>query len=136
MSHLLIETRESGGYKNMSETIKWNELKPEERDALIAEKVMGWEPVTPYKVFQRYLWKREDAPGLTQGTPGFSQSMDAAWLVLKQAAQTVDKEDLTFELFGTTWGDLDAFSMLDMLCTWTPETICRASLKAIGIEVL
>ncbi len=64
--------------------------------------------------------------------------LNDAWQVLCRVAhlETADKEELTYALFGTTWGDLSTFQTIDILCAWTPETICRAALAAVGITDL
>src|SRR5258708_5793037 len=110
----------------MGEIIKWNELSPAERDRLVAEKVMGWQPVQCDEGIELTVYddgdawcprchQREHTSSFEHGIippPAYTQSMDAAWLVLKRVVQleTADREDLTYELFGTTWGDLDTFS--------------------------
>ena len=128
--------------------MKWAEMSHEQRDALIAEKVLGWKQAMPYEVYQRYLWVREEAPGLTKDTPPFSQSMDAAWLVLQHiydqyySSSTWSDYPTVFrrfveELMGDDRGSFEdemfpaGPRLLSIARKWTPDLICHAALRAV-----
>ncbi len=125
------------------EVIHWKKLTAEEKNKMVAEKVMGWEQSMPYDVYHRYLWKREDAPGLSMDTPPFVQSMDAAWEIIRKLAMLESDnfsdcwrkhEFLAFlggqSSFKSSIGEL--LLTVDVLAKWTPEMFCIAALKAVG----
>lgn len=136
----------------MSESVDWQKL-----NVLIHEKVMGLSvaPCKDGEINIRYggYWEcscgwmspetidHYNGPFVAHNrpVPAYSTDMDAALSVLKHVAQVdvaSDKEELTYELFGHTWGDLSTFQAIDTVCAWTPEQVCLACLKAVGVEVV
>ena len=141
----------------MSNPIDWQTLSAEERDKLVHERIMGLsiEPCKDGEINIRYggYWEcscgwmspetldhYDDGPFVAHDRPipAYSTDMSAALSVLKYAVQVEvasDKETLTYELFGTTWGDLSAFQAIDIVCTWTPVQVCLAVLIAVGMTI-
>lgn len=138
----------------MSETIKWSALTPEQRDTLIAEKIMGWTPEPCDALDQMidfsdgwyckacgvYKW----LPGRQEHnkpTPRYSQNMDTAWLILKHFSdweehyQFHEKFMSYFEETVSDRWDEDGLTF-EGLALLTPEQICIATLKAVGCEVI
>lgn len=126
-----------------------------ELDALIAEKVMGWErgenwlipPVgTPMRDNN---WAAEwDEKGRPHWLPRYSQDIEAAWQVVEKLRK--DWEYL-FINAGNGWGvecrteHVDISPSNDITYQWTESTgnihgdtaplaICLAALKAVGVE--
>lgn len=125
--------------------MKWSELTPEQRDTLIAEKVMGWKQAMPYEVYQRYLWEREDAPGITRETPPFSRSMDAAWQVVRRMNNPNSPAFPDYQEYANFIAELVKLVGSDMFfdlfyCDHeedhlTPARLCIAALRAVGMEI-
>jgi starvation-inducible outer membrane lipoprotein len=100
--------------------VKWSEMTPRERDALVAVKVMGWEVVRGTVVPPGYeSWSKPEVPSYTT-------DICAAWEVVEMMKRMDEHvryhfDDLTCERY----------------CIWelTPEIICKAALKAMGVDV-
>ena len=124
--------------------IKWSELTSEQRDALVAEKIMGLEVVPdPYG---RFFSIRGDDLYLHDSPEPYSTDMTAAWKILDQekfyayyvhcmkAKDTVLKEDgYSCSLYwihedGSVWNT-------SATATTPQEAICGAALKSYGVEV-
>lgn len=124
--------------------MKWADRSPESRDALIAEKVMGWKQAMPYETYSRYLWEREEEPGLTKETPRFSQCLDDAWKLLEHLAIHLVGFEYAFFKTSDRYGD----NVLLWICQFDyqgkrfssaakepAEAICLAVLKATGSPI-
>ena len=143
----------------MSEVIQWAKLTPEERDRLVAEKVMGWDPNAPCT--GRWVPLDPEPDGLYctgcgaeigWGTKewadhhdqprakAYTQSMDLAWEVLKEIDAHHDEIMASFAYhlkcqYATPEG-YDTFEAnLAQLAQWTPERICIAALRAFGVKI-
>jgi len=124
----------------MQNNKKWSEMTPEERNALVAEKVFGRKIDRSMTWGNRWFLKRNDVPkqsGLTESIPPYTQSMDAAWLVIQRMAEQEFAElhsPFAYRLgvtFATQEG-FDTFSVnLEQLASWTPEKICLAALQVL-----
>jgi hypothetical protein len=114
-----------------TEVIKWAELTPEQRDELMAEKVLGY--------------SLADARGNID-IPHYTTSLDAVWLLcpkLLGASYVVQskflcayKEDDDPERYEWTRYITYEFIELHYIQHMTPERICIAILRAFGYIVL
>lgn len=135
--------------------MKWSEMEPIQRNALVAEKIFGrtiersmtWGRPLMYKVENIRLPTFGVIPGsggysagehqiiLTEEIPPYTTSMDAAWTVLRHVIQS--KVNGKFSKASTKlmqWFIYDA----DLWGTDgkdAAEAICIAALKAVGSEV-
>ncbi len=111
--------------------MKWEELTPRQRDALVAEKVMGW-----HDIVERDMY----AYGVTPDGPSavvrnYTTDIAAAWQVVEYMAQrhaTIEitvTDVLTHVAIGLLRPKAVAYSKE------APEAICLAALRAKGIEV-
>ncbi len=121
--------------------MNWEEMTPEQRDVLVAEKVMGHETgEMPSGTLM--MWNDS---GLMEEIPRYTQSMDVAWLVVRMmnnsdsptfhsyqgyadfidALEKIVGSNLFFDLF---YCDKDGDHL-------TPERICKAALEAVGVDV-
>ncbi len=140
----------------MSETIKWSALTPEQRDALLAEKVMGlkiehWTDETYKDADPAYCYVKGyvviNEPGSISHwspVPRFSQSMDDAWLVIKHLDEELDgyhlilfmdemKKLVIDEVVSNDW-DEDGIT-LKGLANLTPDKLCRSALVARDMRI-
>jgi hypothetical protein len=142
--------------------MKWAEMTPEQKDALVAEKVMGWQWV-PAERF---------APNAKKGTswllpeggllavksdvgaewkligdgrymprywiPRYTASMDAAWLVvekMKESDQTLYELFIEALLRFTDALEAGVNILIHFMRNLTPEHICLAALNAVWVEI-
>jgi len=107
--------------------MKWSELNTRQRDILVAENVMGWTQDNHERnqnndgsVFA-YFWKQKDGH-----RDVFSPSADllAAWEVVDKMRQSDNETRIKF--FDCVPQSIYAI---------TPEAICRAALKAVGVDI-
>jgi hypothetical protein len=123
----------------MSETVIWANLAPNERDALIAQHVFG-RKIVKWRERRTLLMEREGRPGLHESVPAYTESMDEAWKVLQAMAKHEDRSRFMHLL---DKGDLASKSNLEFqlweilihITTWTPEMICLAALRALGLVI-
>lgn len=141
----------------MSEPIRWQQLTPEQRNALIAEKVMRWQGKPCDGEWAElsggwfctkcgYDGNWGDGFAHTELPPRYTQSMDAVWPVLLSAAYHTPSEKssslqkLAHELFNCGMiddlHDLNPYWVLGLMQGWTPEFLCIACLRACGYEVI
>ncbi len=118
---------------------RMTETTPECINTLIAEKVFG-QTVLHKTVWNRPLIAKRN--GLTEEIPHYSTDMNAAWIALKYAClgypeHLVDRGKLVKELFVRIQehDEIDTRYMLGVMCAWTPEMICKAILRAYGVEI-
>jgi hypothetical protein len=142
---------------------KWSEMSPKQRDRMVAEKIMGYtvrkhgyydggfQSSSSVKRPAYYLfdaegnadWHREHISEVAAwaGCPSYTTDMGAAWSVVRRM-DTVHKD--RFVPFAVYLGLLTvhledvpsprAFQMnLGRLSKITPEDVCFAALKALGI---
>ena len=125
------------------ETIEWHALTPEQRNAVVAEKVMG------LRVYKKDTWgrwaiERLDKPGLTEEIPLYTTSLDAAWPIWTKLGdydiqrkflcawvEDDNPERYDWKSCNPYLDFLDVESMQHI----TPERICLAALRACGYEV-
>jgi len=154
----------------MSERVKWDELTPEQRDRLVAEKVMGWEA----KECNGAIGEKPNSPdgwyclecgydgGWGSSTkhegmpPHYSTEMNDTWKLVEKMTSRMGYQDITFEWHGplfkpehnyltqegyplgtTCWYVIIVHDGLrEFICADTPqESICKAALKAVGVEL-
>jgi hypothetical protein len=103
--------------------MKWSEMSARERDALVAERIMGQKIPRPLKF----------------GTPiaPYSISIDAAWKVVEKLKET-RYVHLWFDGDGW-WFEVEvgegALESVEAKAPNAPEAICLAALRAVGVEV-
>jgi hypothetical protein len=140
--------------------MKWDALSAEERNRLVAEKVMNWQAkeCESNLIEVDYGWECSVC-GLSGDwgndfnrfsahlalPPRYTQSLDAAWLVLQKVAAQFDEQaaymDEVFEYFRDELfccsGDeiYPATRLLLRMAEWTPEHICKVALRATGISI-
>jgi hypothetical protein len=143
--------------------MNWSALTPEQRNALVAEHI-GWQAapcegtsldllempgewrcaICGYQARYDAPLTHNDAPLThTTATPRYSEDMNAAWDALKHAAggypaHLADRAVLIAELFQRPLAageGVNIYFMLGVMCAFTPELICRAILKAYGVEI-
>jgi hypothetical protein len=157
----------------MSDIIQWHTMTPEQRDRLVAEKIMSWQPVMCKAVdpdINRYTWLEwnDDSQwcmwcGVRETWasgneiehralphPAYTQSMDSAWQVLQEMVRRHNKDGRTkdFMQFAENmlevggWDSSDAWAeiypaheIFTMAAKWTPEAICIAALKVVGVDL-
>lgn len=130
------------------EPINWRAMTPYQRNALIAEKVMGRRIVKDEWVY--WLVERTDGTG-TEEIPRYSQSLDAAWLLWTKLAEGDDGKAFVRQCkFMCAWTEDDDVEHYDWrtynayrpfleigdMPNVTAERICIAMLRAFGYEVL
>jgi hypothetical protein len=118
--------------------IKWDELSPRERDALVAEKVMGW--VLGNNPLTSMIDTGWIDPVTGSWAKGFSPSADItdAWQVVEKLQEVYLYTDIrTCADFYEVWiTDHANDSTTGTFATpKLPEAICFASLKAMGVEI-
>lgn len=137
------------------EPIKWHALTPAQRDEIIHEKVFGHERKTATHTSKTRAgdsFSYNITSWQTGGpdTPRYSQSMDAAWLVLQEMVKRKQPKFQPFALFveamlaASGWDNASAYSeiypayeiFMMAAVRWTPETFCIAALRALGCEVV
>jgi hypothetical protein len=124
----------------MSEVIHWQALTPEQRDALVAEKVMEQrihvEPAgeTEYDL----ALVINDAAGVAriEPIPRYTQSLDAAWLVVERiedANVTVTHIPRAYQRCTIEFYDGNRIEVFE---NTAPEAICVAALRAVGCGIV
>jgi Phage ABA sandwich domain len=133
--------------------MKWNELSTEQKNALVAEHVMGWQAKECEsdlaevcggwqctscglsgdwgKDFDRYA-------GHLALPPRYTESMDAAWQVFRHIVyldRAVDEHIEQIERFAYGLGGLRTLFavVFEQIAEWIPETICKCALEALGV---
>jgi hypothetical protein len=100
-------------------TLKWAEMTPRERDALVAEKVMGF-VVHPHGG----VWDgKNPATYRTDFHP--STDISAAWEVVEKF-KNGPRDDAYHSFYDNATMSIYAI---------TPERICLAALKAVGVDI-
>jgi hypothetical protein len=153
----------------MAESIQWNALSPEERNRLVHLRVMaGQAPCHgPYKLMaphgEQITWHcftcgATDPAGPGNGTPethpsrivpDYTQSLDAAWLVVEHLNDPTNFPDRTsdYAVYAAFCDELEREVGSDLLFDLffcdpvsgerhlTPERIAIAALRACGVQV-
>jgi|SRR5579859_7938786 len=131
------------------EVIKWAALLPDQRDALVHEKVMGHKERAICRSEQRYgyddgdwecgecgatgQWNNAMVGDHYQPIPHYTQSLDAAWLVMEHFDELVLVVHVKPRWHCTLHKDEAPSGNATMK---TPqEAICVAALRAAGITV-
>lgn len=124
-----------------NEPVQWSTLTASQRNALVAQHVFG-RKVVQWKADRDMLLERIGKPGQHESIPAYTESMDAAWLIMdhlkpgrRDKGETHKRGDFmhlaTFvdQLcnMSTNWWSLTR----DELC----ETICIAALRAQGVSI-
>lgn len=133
------------------EPIKWYALTPAQRDEVVHEKIFGHERktkhfLTPdrsnvwsigetYKIRSLQTWQTGGPD-----TPRYSQSLDAAWEMVRvlvgNHSDTYDRARLFFRELGQLDGPVHVVIPWADFRDLTAETLCIAALRACGHEVL
>lgn len=115
---------------------KWSEMSTVERDALVAEKVMGWKD-DPYH--PSIYWQMDEAHFRSKEEFSPLTSISAAFEVVEKMIESGHCVKIDFNA-GGSWqvefqdfgpgGEIHA-AQADEL----PEAICLTALKAVGVEI-
>ena len=110
----------------------WNSMTPRERDALIAEKVMGWR-----KVNNLFEWPAKDSWIHIYDIPNFSTDIAAAWKVVEKLCSqfNIVLECVSFEYNCHVNIPADLGSRVHARASSAQEAICLAALKVVGVEL-
>lgn len=126
----------------MSETIKWSELTPMQRDDLIHEKVFGHQRQTATHTSRTRAgdsFSYSVTSWQTGGpdTPRYTRSMDAAWLVIEHVMRLPQSRDEALEWCGPQFALWMEKTQL-WACTkeQAANEICKIALQACGVEVV
>jgi Phage ABA sandwich domain len=136
--------------------VKWSELTSEQRDRLVAEKVMGWTEQTCEGTSLDML----EGPGEWQCSicgfqarysdpiehialpPRYSTDMNVTWQIVEKMVTRQSYHDIDYEWSGPLFGcpcwyvkinDGGHYSWI--MADTAQDAICIASLRAVGIEV-
>jgi hypothetical protein len=111
----------------------WNEMTPRQRDALVAEKVMGWIKSTERP--QRWI---TDYGALHEDYWRPTSSIAAAWEVVEKMRSNgwefeLDSDVDRINEWCATFVTLSAVER--GISPKAPEAICLAALRAVGVDV-
>ncbi|MDP9676256.1 hypothetical protein J2W97_002251 [Paenibacillus jamilae] len=119
---------------NRNEVIaKWNSMQPRERDAWVAEKVMGLE-LSDNMLAAYPKYRLPDYPDYFRDVPNYSTDIAAAWEVLEKP-EIMDR--IQIGLYPTSFGKWIAKSYMAgyencrIQADSAPEAICLAALIAV-----
>lgn len=141
----------------MGETIKWSELDAEERDRLVATKIMGWQPVQCDEDIELTIYDdgdawcprchaREHINAFEHGIiphPAYTRSMDAAWQVIQMLYGMLLFSNRRVFLRKIQQLVTEASNLKEpgMLIDWpdvflyiTPEIICQSALFTMEVS--
>jgi hypothetical protein len=112
--------------------MEWDELSPRERDALVAEHVMGWKP-SPTLIDG---WVLQDGTHINHGGFHPSTNIADAWQVVEKFKQ----EKLTFiEISLSNYSCKTLISTpngnYEVEAPTATEAICKAALRACGVDI-
>ena len=129
----------------------WTEMTPEERNRLVAEKVMGWQPkpcddddtmlYDAGEMCCRNCGVYEHINSFEHGEPlppRYTQSMDAAWPIFQAMVQSEQYShafrQALVAVLGLKVKEPATFS-LAWIARLTPEKICKAALESCGVHI-
>jgi hypothetical protein len=112
--------------------IKWSELSPRERDALVAEKVMGFNKSDLDFMGEIHVEK----DGIHRELPHYTTDIAAAWEVVEK----LNCQGYRVEIVCGSQGDTYVTFVIGGIrcrvdCYNLKEAICLAALKAVGVEI-
>ncbi|MDG0056954.1 hypothetical protein MMB75_25345 [Paenibacillus sp. P2(2022)] len=120
---------------------KWNSMQPRERDAWVAEKVMGLE-LSDNMLAAYPKYRLPDYPDYFRDVPNYSTDISAAWEVIDKLSKTHFTEVAMTQLDDGSWGWMTRFILAEgepywvkgyrMAATTVQEAICLAALIAQG----
>ncbi len=141
--------------------MNWEEMTPEQKDALVAEKVMEWRPTLCEATEKDIFYAAESAEKVrihcskcgyqdregiiyrgkiywvhSVPQPRYTQGMDAAWLVVEKMSEIPTKPWIG-ELPPNTWfmHYFEKASLWACSAEEAAEEICKAALQALGVDV-
>jgi hypothetical protein len=122
-----------------NDPIIWKELTPNQRNAMIAQHIFG-RKVIEWSKGRDLLMVREDNPRLSESTPAYTESMDAAWQVLQKMAEHeklhVFAGQLYLDVGPLVPNDIPLSQFaIARLAKLTPTMICVAALRAHGLTI-
>lgn len=137
--------------------MKWNELSPRERDALVATHIFGTQ--VEHLTQREYRFTNEEGEEevhelLTgyatlgkcgyQLIPHYTTDMSTAWQVLQHLATRYNPKSrydyepfnrLTDALLGEREEIYPSHDCMYEIAKWTPDRICLAALRAVGVTI-
>lgn len=133
-----LKMRNGDTMPDNSETINWQSLTPNQRDALVAQHIFGRD-VVQWHPERDMLMRRVGVEG-HESIPKYTTSMDEAWKVL-QAITADEERALDFADHFDSFGDglrfveMPMYKIIQWVSSWAPETIAIAALKAHGVII-
>ena len=144
--------------------MNWSSLTPRERDALVAEKVMGWviDPGAchddPTEIHTAFLFdpaQYPDAyPSVSHGlrpersdqfVPHYTTQIARAWEVVEKMQSMNHQQDIHIQCLHGKWDvSMCHFERNEEQMEWgdwtinaptAPEAICKAALRAVGVKI-
>lgn len=127
-------------FNPMTPEIKWSELSERERDALVAEKVMGWKCDKPKSRHEEPRWRygsitvgwfvRDFKPSTDESTAMLVLREFSEWAISSaQVAQKKGrKREYVVEIKSTLGNKMAIHESL-------PEAICLAALRSTGLNI-
>lgn len=118
----------------------WGEMTPEERDALVAEKVMGWEKSVDPDNPNETVYISPGDPNWRKGhrPPFYTRRINYAWDIVEK----LEEDGWGLRLSTYADGDRDATFVhvvgskaVSAYERSAPESICRAALRVKGVDV-
>lgn len=130
----------------MSERVKWGALSARERDALVAERVMGWPVIGDDEPYRHHVHK--GGVVTARGPQAFrgraipdrwfpSTDIAAAWDVVDKLLETGRWATIEVERLGTSvyLSGNKAADDVEAVRLPAPEAICIAALRSVGVDV-
>lgn len=119
---------------------KWDDMSPRERDALVAEKVMGWSNIHETKSSTTggiYYWGRTHPTSRSTLVNEYTTDISAAWEVVDVlSAQGLYVDVFTHpDFYIATVRKGDGTIVVETVETTAPGAISRVSLLALGVDV-
>ena len=116
--------------------MKWDEMTDQQRNVLVAEKIFNRQ-VVEWEGTSVLLLVNTSYPSGVEGLPSYTTDMNDAWKILDNLGEVhdmrihVESEHYEIKIFVKDAGLAgEAFSSTNMA-----EAICKAALKAVGVEI-
>jgi hypothetical protein len=116
--------------------MKWDEMTPRERDALVAEKVMGWTKEVNQFEFGGYVWMVSEGEFILNDDWQPSTDISAAWKVVEKFEGAQIHHAKTHVHLWSAEFFKNGESIASGFSATAPEAICKTALKAVGVEVV
>jgi hypothetical protein len=109
--------------------VKWDKLSPRERDALVAEHVMGWHKGESWGGTDWFTKDNEYAESVFKWNP--SENLADAWQVVEKLRSEFNY--ISLEIFPSIY--YCTIDELEIRAETAPEAISLAALKSCGVDI-